>query len=80
MASIFANALASRSDQARSVDAGMHNTLECKNCGASRDRRAEDELRAPWSDTTAQRAGHGSLRARDASTPLRCHFCKAALV
>jgi len=47
MASIFANAMASRNEQAtRSVGAGMHNTLVCKNCGAARERRAEGEKSA----------------------------------
>ncbi|MBS2015606.1 MAG: hypothetical protein JST00_22150 [Deltaproteobacteria bacterium] len=45
MANIFANALASKSDfGGRSVGAGMHNTLECKNCGAARERAVEGPL------------------------------------
>lgn len=41
-ANIFANALASTPRYVDAgVSAGMHNTLECQNCGAARERDAE---------------------------------------
>ena len=41
-ASIFANALASTPRYVDAgVSAGMHNTLECQNCGAARERDSE---------------------------------------
>jgi hypothetical protein len=42
---VFANALASRHDYGgRAVEAGVHNTLECRHCGAARERDAEGPL------------------------------------
>ena len=42
---VFANALASRHDYGgRAVEAGVHNTLECRNCGAARERDAAGPL------------------------------------
>lgn len=44
-ANVFANALASRHDYgSRAVEAGVHHTLECRSCGATRERDAEGPL------------------------------------
>ena len=57
-ANIFANALASRHDHGgRAVEAGVHNTLECSNCGAARERNVQGPLVCRYCNTPLTHRG-----------------------